>query len=66
LLAEQSKELKRMYHIHRHQHHLSWDNSIPPILTINSGEIVTFDCLDASNGQINAQSTDDAIYSFDM
>ncbi|CAF1118121.1 unnamed protein product [Rotaria sp. Silwood1] len=48
-----------MYHINQHQHHLSWDNSIPPIITINSGEIVSFNCLDASNGQINAQSTDE-------
>jgi acetamidase/formamidase len=55
-----------MYHIHRQQHHLSWDNSIPPILTINSGEIVTFDCLDASNGQINSQSTDQIISSLDF
>ncbi len=55
-----------MYHIHQHQHHLSWDNSIPPILTVNSGEIVTFDCLDASNGQINSQSTDETIHSLNM
>ena len=55
-----------MNHIHRHQHHLLWDNSIPPILTINSGEIVDFDCLDASNGQINSQSTDQTITSLDF
>jgi acetamidase/formamidase len=55
-----------MHHIHRHQHHLLWDNSIPPILTINSGEIVSFDCLDASNGQINSQSTDQTITSLDF
>ena len=56
----------RMNRIHRHQHHLFWDNSIPPILTIDSGEIVTFDCLDASNGQINVQSTDQTISSLDF
>ena len=55
-----------MNHIHRHQHHLFWDNSIPPILTIDSGEIVTFDCLDASNGQINEQSTDETISMLDF
>ncbi|CAF1007500.1 unnamed protein product [Adineta ricciae] len=54
------------HHIHRHQHHLAWDNSIPPVATIDSGEIVTFDCLDASNGQVTAGSTVDAIHSFDM
>ncbi|KAF7307989.1 hypothetical protein MKEN_01160500 [Mycena kentingensis (nom. inval.)] len=31
--------------------------SIPPILHVKSGETVTFDCLDASNGQITASST---------
>jgi acetamidase/formamidase len=55
-----------MHHIHRRQCHLSWDNSIPPILTIDSGEIVTFDCLDASNGQINPQSTNETINSLDI
>jgi acetamidase/formamidase len=55
-----------MHHIHQHQNHLSWDNSIPPIIRINSGEIVTFDCLDASNVQINSQSTDEAISSLDF
>lgn len=31
--------------------------SIPPILRIESGDKVTFDCLDASNGQITPEST---------
>ena len=35
-------------------------------MTINSGEIVSFDCLDASNGQINSQSTDQTITSLDF
>lgn len=32
-------------------------NSIPPILRVQSGETVTFDCLDASNGQLTPTST---------
>ncbi|KAJ7589492.1 hypothetical protein C8J56DRAFT_34278 [Mycena floridula] len=43
--------------VKRSQCHLAWDNSIPPILRINSGETVKFDCLDASNGQITPDST---------
>ncbi len=31
--------------------------SIEPVLRIQSGETVTFDCLDASNGQISSSST---------
>lgn len=44
-------------HIHAHQSHLAWDNSLSPIATIESGEIITVSCLDASNGQITAKST---------
>ncbi|GBE80931.1 Formamidase [Sparassis crispa] len=43
--------------VSRSQCHLAWDNSIAPILTVSSGETVTFDCLDASNGQIDPGST---------
>ncbi|OAX37974.1 Acetamidase/Formamidase [Rhizopogon vinicolor AM-OR11-026] len=36
---------------------LAWDNSIPPALHVKSGDEITFDCLDASNGQLTAEST---------
>ena len=32
-------------------------HSIPPVLHVSSGDTITFDCLDASNGQITASST---------
>lgn len=44
-------------HLRRDQYHLAWDNSIPPIATVASGEIVTVDSLDASCGQLSATST---------
>ena len=44
-------------HIARERFHLAWDPSIPPIETIPSGSIVTFDLLDASGGQLTASST---------
>jgi len=43
--------------IHRDCHHLGWDNSIAPALTVAPGETVAFDCLDASGGQLTAKST---------
>ncbi|KII84938.1 hypothetical protein PLICRDRAFT_179256 [Plicaturopsis crispa FD-325 SS-3] len=43
------------------QSHLAWDNRIQPVIHVNSGETVTFDCLDASNGQITASSTPAAV-----
>ncbi|EZG01019.1 hypothetical protein H106_08380 [Trichophyton rubrum CBS 735.88] len=53
-------------HVHRHQQHLKWSRDIPPVLTINSGETVTFDALDGSNGMIARDSGDDAILKFDV
>ncbi|KAH8111578.1 Formamidase [Phellopilus nigrolimitatus] len=50
-----------IHSVKRSQSHLAWDNSIPPILHVASGDTVTFDCLDASNGQIGASSTHAAI-----
>lgn len=41
-----------IHSIKRSQCHLAWDNSIPPVARIKSGDVVSFDCLDASNGQI--------------
>lgn len=56
----------RTIHIHRNQWHLAWDSSIPPIATIQSGEVVSFDLLDASCGQIVHDSTVEAITALDF
>ena len=47
---------KPPFHVRRDQWHLAWDKSIPPILTVGSGDVVEFDALDASNGQVTAAS----------
>lgn len=56
----------RTIHIHRNQWHLAWDHSIAPVATIQSGETVNFDLLDASCGQIIESSTVDAIRTLDF
>ena len=56
----------RTIHIHRNQWHLAWDHSIPPIATVQSGETVNFDLLDASCGQIVESSTVEAIRTLDF
>ncbi len=43
--------------VSRDQFHLAWDPAIEPIETVASGTIVEFDCLDASGGQLTANST---------
>lgn len=50
----------------REQNHLAWDPAIPPIATVGSGDVVEFDCLDASNGQITADSTTESLASLDF
>ncbi len=44
-------------HVGRDQTHLTWDPAIPPVATVSSGDIVEFDCVDASNGQLTSTST---------
>jgi len=53
-------------HVRRDQWHLAWDNTIPPIYRIRSGEVVAFDLLDAGCGQIGPDSTVAAIAALDF
>ncbi|KAJ8462707.1 hypothetical protein ONZ51_g10728 [Trametes cubensis] len=49
--------MSSIHSVKRSQSHLAWDNSITPAIRVSSGSTVSFDCLDASNGQITATST---------
>jgi acetamidase/formamidase len=53
-------------HVARDQWHLAWDRSVSPIYRVQSGEVIAFDLLDASCGQIVADSTVDAIKTLDF
>jgi acetamidase/formamidase len=55
-----------MEHIGRDQNHLSWDPAIAPVATVDSGAEVGFDCLDASGGQLTADSTTDDLATLDF
>ncbi|KAG5297227.1 acetamidase/formamidase [Histoplasma ohiense] len=58
--------LSKSIHIHRHQQHVKWSKQISPTQTINSGDIVHFDAMDGSNGQITKTSTESALITFDI
>ncbi|KAH9884491.1 Formamidase [Cubamyces lactineus] len=49
--------MSSIHSVKRSQSHLAWDHSIPPTIRVTSGSTVSFDCLDASNGQITQTST---------
>ncbi|CAA7264532.1 unnamed protein product [Cyclocybe aegerita] len=55
--------MSSIHSVKRSQSHLAWDNSIPPVIIIPSGDTVTFSCLDASNGQITQSSTPNTLSS---
>jgi acetamidase/formamidase len=54
------------FHIGRDQFHLAWDASVPPVLTLASGSVIDIDALDASCGQITAESTVDDLAELDF
>ncbi|MDQ5840480.1 MAG: acetamidase/formamidase family protein, partial [Chloroflexota bacterium] len=53
-------------HVARDQNHQAWDPAIPPIASVASGEVVVFDWLDASNGQLTADSTTESLADLDF
>ena len=41
-----------VHSIHSHQHHIGWNNAFPPVAKAAPGDVLEFDCLDPSCGQI--------------
>ena len=63
--------MNRPLHIHAHtihakQHHYVWDNSIPPVLTVAPGEVVEFQDIDVTSGQLSPESTVDDVAKMDF
>lgn len=54
------------FHVGRECGHVKWSRKIAPKLTVSSGQTVTFDAVDSSNGQLNARSDASAIKSLDL
>ena len=53
--------------IHKHDHHLGWDNTIEPALSVKPGETIAIETIDASGGQLHpkAKVTDLTALDFD-
>lgn len=54
------------HHLDDTQPHAFWDNSLPPRVTIEPGDTVVFETLEASAGQITPQSNHDAVAKLDF
>ncbi|MEQ8662173.1 MAG: acetamidase/formamidase family protein [Gammaproteobacteria bacterium] len=52
--------------IHRHQHHLGWDNSNAPCLTVAPGERLALELMDASRGLMTQHATAATIAELDV
>ena len=56
----------RSFHISSDQHHLVWDNSIPPVLTAEPDDEVTLELFDSSGGQLERSDDSGAVARLDM
>ena len=52
--------------IHKHQHHLGWDNTIEPVLSVTPGQTIAVETTDASGGQLHAGATLDDLKALDF
>jgi acetamidase/formamidase len=55
-----------LHHVSRESAHLGWDNSIPPVLEVDSGETIELEVADASGGQLDRDSRLDAVAALDF
>ncbi|CRG88057.1 hypothetical protein PISL3812_05083 [Talaromyces islandicus] len=58
--------IRTIHDVDRHHKHLKWSKKLDPVLTVSSGDVVTFDTLDSSNGQITIDSDTSALDSFKL
>ncbi|KAH8693754.1 acetamidase/formamidase family protein [Talaromyces proteolyticus] len=59
-----ASRIRTVHDVDRHHKHLKWSKKQAPVLTVSSGDVVTFDALDSSNGQITVDSDTSALDSF--
>ena len=52
--------------IHSAHSHLGWDNSFAPVMTVAPGDVVEFETVDASSGQLTPTSTAGDVASLDF
>jgi acetamidase/formamidase/uncharacterized protein YjbI with pentapeptide repeats len=61
-----SMPLTAQHTIHSTHGHLGWDNSFPPVMTVAPGDVVEFEAMDASCGQLTPASVAADVASLDF
>jgi len=59
-------QIKPDYIIHADQYHFGWDRSIPPVVKVKPGSVVAVETVDASGGQISADSSLEDVKNLDF
>jgi acetamidase/formamidase len=59
-------KMSHTFHVAAKSHSFFWDNSLTPVLTVDSGSEVSFDLLDGGNNQFTASSTSSDVANFDF
>jgi acetamidase/formamidase len=54
------------FHVSKSSSHLKWDNSLKPVLKVDSGSTLTFDLVDGGNNQLTASSTVSSLADFNF
>lgn len=49
-------QIRTIHDVDQRHKHLKWSKKLDPVFTVSSGDVVTFDTLDSSNGQITIDS----------
>ena len=58
--------MSHTFHVAKTHSHLKWDNSLKPVLTVDSGSEVSFDLLDGGGNQFTATSTTADVPNFNL
>jgi acetamidase/formamidase len=61
-----SSNCKHQHTLHAVHSHCGWDNSLAPALSVAPGECVEFEIIDASGGQLSAESVAEDVTKFDF
>ncbi|RFU24943.1 hypothetical protein B7463_g11390, partial [Scytalidium lignicola] len=54
------------FHVARDKVHLKWSNELAPVLTVDSGQTISFDLLDGGHNQFTATSTTADVAKFNL